>query len=307
MKVVVACGRLSRCPTGRTAGHVLADDRRLERPELLAELETQLVAEQGPRPLVGGQRVGLASRPVEREHQVAPQALAVRMRGHEGVELVDQARGLSQLERSRLAVLAGCQMQLLESLGPDPEVAVVGMTGQGRAAPQRQGGAEPLVRRSGVAPGEGLPAVADESFEAVGVERVGLDVEDVATRTAADRRIVAEHRSEARDVGAQGGRRSVGRLAGPELVDQVVRRDDAAPGEHQVGEEGLLAAPAESEEPAIASRLDAAEQVKLERSGGVSLTARAHAGTFSEPEPGVHPFLIPVAAPRRSRSQTSTG
>ena len=55
---------------------VLLEDRPLEAAQLLARLQPELVDEQAAPLLVGGERVGLAARAVEGEHQLAAQALA---------------------------------------------------------------------------------------------------------------------------------------------------------------------------------------------------------------------------------------
>ena len=69
---------------------VLAQDRALELLQRRARLDSQLVDERAPGGLVGGQRLGLAPRPVEREHQLAAQPLAKGVLGRQRVELCDE-------------------------------------------------------------------------------------------------------------------------------------------------------------------------------------------------------------------------
>ena len=74
-----------RVELGRLVEHLL-----LQPPQLLARLEPQLVGQEAARVAVDRQRVGLAARAVEREHELRAQALAQRVRRHELLQLGDQ-------------------------------------------------------------------------------------------------------------------------------------------------------------------------------------------------------------------------
>ena len=69
---------------------VLAQDRALELPEGRGWLDAQLVVERGASVAVGGQRVALPARPVEGEHQLAPEPFSKRICGDERLELGDE-------------------------------------------------------------------------------------------------------------------------------------------------------------------------------------------------------------------------
>jgi hypothetical protein len=69
---------------------VLAQHRTLQPLERRARLDPQLVDEHAAGRLVGGQRLGLAARPVEREHQLPAQTLAEGVLRRERVELRGQ-------------------------------------------------------------------------------------------------------------------------------------------------------------------------------------------------------------------------
>ena len=53
-------------------------------------LKPQLAGEPAPRALIGLERVGLAAGPVQRQHQLTPEALLERMLAGEILELGDQ-------------------------------------------------------------------------------------------------------------------------------------------------------------------------------------------------------------------------
>ena len=95
---------------GRRERGVLGEDRALERAQPLARLDPQFVHERAPRVLVGAEGVGLAVAAVQREHQLRPQALAVRILGHEALEVADDLRVAAERE-------AGLG-ELLERRGP---------------------------------------------------------------------------------------------------------------------------------------------------------------------------------------------
>ena len=65
----------------------------------------------------------------------------------------------------------------------------------------------------------------DEPLEAPQVERVRLDLDQVAGRTG-DEDVRREHLAEVRDVRLEDVDRCLGRLLAPELVDQAIARDD---------------------------------------------------------------------------------
>jgi hypothetical protein len=77
---------------------VLAEDRLLELSELRARLEAELVDESFPGGLVGGERLGLASRAIERGHELPVETLAQRVPGDKALELGHELAGLTEGE-----------------------------------------------------------------------------------------------------------------------------------------------------------------------------------------------------------------
>src|SRR5262249_40963317 len=60
----------------RSLGDLVTQDVPLQRSELLARLQTELLTEEPARAAVGGQRIGLALAAEQGEHELAPEALA---------------------------------------------------------------------------------------------------------------------------------------------------------------------------------------------------------------------------------------
>jgi hypothetical protein len=92
---------------GRGEGSVVAEDRALKLLELCAGIDTQLLDEHVPCGAIGLERLLLPAGPVESEHLLGPEALAVRL-------LRDQAFEL----RQELVVPAERQLRIVQQL-PD--------------------------------------------------------------------------------------------------------------------------------------------------------------------------------------------
>ena len=123
-----------------------------------------------------------------------------------------------------------------------------------------------------------------------------VELELVARRPRRDDR--AECLAELRDVDLDRVRRRVGRLAGPERLDEPVDGDDAAGLEREHREERARLRPPECDGHAVPFRLDRAEEPYLElwgacparsvHSSSLDLVCATHLLT---PRPSFHPAL----------------
>ena len=161
---------------------VLAQDRLVQAAQVRAGLDPHLRNEPGARRAVGVECLRLAPAAVEREHVLAGERLAPRMRGDDRLQLDDEigvpARGKVGLE----AHLERDEAALLQARGLAGHERLVREVGEGRTAPQRERLAQ---RRRGVlrtARGERVAAVLDELLEARGVELAGQDPQPSALR-----------------------------------------------------------------------------------------------------------------------------
>jgi hypothetical protein len=104
-----------RWAASRGWGDFLAEDRRLQVPELWSGLDSELLVERAPSPVVRGQRIGLAARAVQGKHQVAPQALPERIEGEGAFEFVHELRRPTDLEVGVDSQFERVEAQLLET------------------------------------------------------------------------------------------------------------------------------------------------------------------------------------------------
>ena len=126
------------------------EDRPLELLQLDPRLEPELVGQERPRPPIDVETLRLTARPVEGEHELRAEALAVRVLGDQGLELGDERELTAERELGVDPLLDRRQPQLLEPLRP--RHARTARTRDRRAAarpttPPRRGTTPPQRRR----------------------------------------------------------------------------------------------------------------------------------------------------------------
>ena len=209
----------------------VGEDLGLELAQLRARLEPQLVAHLPSAVAVGLQRLGLPPAAVEREHELAAYALAQRVLAHERLELADHLRVAAERQVCVDALLDGDQAQLVEPRDLLLGERLVGEVRQRRAAPQRQPLAQPLRRAIRLARGERALAGVHRPLEALHVDIVGAELQQVAVGPRDEHVAVAigavlQLLAQLRHVDLQALGRRRRRALAPQLVDQPVGRDD---------------------------------------------------------------------------------
>ena len=221
---------------------ILAQDRALELLQRRARLDPELVDEHASRGLVGGQRLGLAARPVEREHQLAAQALAQGMLGRERLELRDQRGVPAEGEVGVDPPLDREQVHLLEAPDRRLRERLVGEVGERRPAPERERLAQPLggLLRLGAA------GLLDETLEPVEIELLRREPDHVAGRERDEQLGAgAERLAQPRDARLERAGVRLRGLVRPQLLDQPARRDDLVRVEEEQREQAALPLPAQ--------------------------------------------------------------
>ncbi len=199
----------------------------LQGAQVVTGLQAELLVEHLARSVVRPQGIRLAPGVVERQHQRAPQPLSVGVSSDERLELVGQLGRFAQLDVGRNALLQRVQTQLLEAVRLDRQSSIVGQVGKWTTAPQRERLGESVPRCTQASDGELLIGASDQAFEFRRIHPMPIDVEPIAGGRAENRRTLTQRLAKARYVAAQRGRRTIGRLSRPELVDEPVTANAA--------------------------------------------------------------------------------
>jgi hypothetical protein len=111
-----ALGRAGLDMPGRAGAEpvVLPENRLLQLPQCGSRLDAELLDEEVSRPAVDLERVGLASRPVEREHELPPQTFSQRVGGDQRLQLLDQLTAGRESQVGVDALLERLQAELDE-------------------------------------------------------------------------------------------------------------------------------------------------------------------------------------------------
>ncbi len=197
---------------------LVAQNRALERPKLLARLQPELLGENVARAAVGAERVGLALAAIESEHELAPEAFTERLVSNETLQLGSELDVAPQREVGVDPLLEAREVELVQALGLESENATLGNVGECPPSPERERRTEAVRSESGRAAPECVSALPKQPLEPFGVELSGVEIQDVAAG-AREQRILSESRAQPRRVRAQRGLRTRRRTASPELVD----------------------------------------------------------------------------------------
>ena len=160
------------------------------------------------------------------------------MGGRERVELARERAVAARVEVGVDPRLQRGQPRLLEPRRLRLRERLEGEVGECLPAPER----ERAVR----------VAVGDQAREAVDVELVGVDADDVARRPGDDP-VGADRPPERVHVHLERARRARGRLLAPDPVDQAVGRDDVVRVEQELREQGARPRPAERDRRTVVS------------------------------------------------------
>ena len=246
----------------RLEARILPEDRLLELLKRRARLDPQLFDEGATRVPVDVERLGLTSRPVEREHQLGTQPLAEGMFESERFELRGQLGVLAERELGLDPVLERGQAQLLEPHDFGFGKRLERQIRQRPAPPERECGGEPLSGIRCVAVGERGTPLVDQALEAHEVDALEFALKLVSGR-ARDDHSLTERLAEVRDVDLErvcGARR---RGLAPDALDQRVRRDRLVRAEQEHREHRSLLCATEIDALLAAPSLERPEEAKL--------------------------------------------
>ncbi len=252
---------------------ILLEDRLLELAQLTAGLDPELLDKGGARLGVRVECLGLTAGAIQRQHELGPGTLAQRLLPHQGAQATDELLVLAELDTRRDPFLERCQPELLEPAYLCLAERLIGQVRQRRPAPVRERLAEQLASLARRAAGQRPSAAFSERLEALGVDPLGVGEEPVAGR-ARDQQPAGragltcglEGPPQARNRHLQRPRRIVAPLAGPQLLDQPVARDNLAGVEQEHPEQSALSCAAEGKRPVTVDHFDRAEDAEVHRS-----------------------------------------
>ncbi len=203
---------------------VLAEDRLLQLPQLGAGLQAELVEERLARGAVRLQRVRLAPRAVEREHQQSAEPFPERVLDDQRLELTEHLVVAAEPELGLDPVLGRREPQLVEPRDLALDERVVAEIRERLPTPERQRLLQELGGLAVRAPAERCRSFHGEPLEALGVQLVGLDPQAVGA--ALGRQAVGDDLPHLRDVDLERVRRGRGRLLAPQVLDQEIGSDE---------------------------------------------------------------------------------
>ena len=240
---------------------VLAQYGGLQRPQLRTRLDPELVGQQLAYLSQHLQRVGLPTRPRQRQGTQSPQSLAKRIGGGQHLELTGHHGVPAQAERRDCTVLEGDRPQLLQPGALGQRGRSILELGVGHAAPERQRrgevleqGLQPLHRRPvrRHARTETFVGRAHRCFEGGCVQRVVGEQQRVAgllgdqhLRRCPRGAIRLERTAQAGDVPLQRRGHCGRRFLAPQQVHDRVRRHRPSAVHRERGEQCPLLARAE--------------------------------------------------------------
>ena len=209
-------------------GRLLAQDAARELPQLRRRLDPELVDEQPTALVVETDRLRLPASPVEREHQLRAELLAQWVSADELLELADECPVRAELQVGGDSPLERAQPELLQAADRGLGEGVVGEVRQRRPSPQRERLPQVLGGRASVAAFELARSGVDHALEALCIERVRLDTDEIPGRPSLEDRLGLgpEPLAQLGDVvanlaGGSGRRRTV-----VERVDELLDRYD---------------------------------------------------------------------------------
>ena len=251
----------------------MGEDATLEVAQLGPGLDGELRDQRLTSAPVGVERLRLAARAIEREHQLSPEALAQRLGRDEAFELADELRSAPRGELRLDAVLHRVQAQAFEPSGLGLDERLESDVAQGLAAPEPECSTEPLGGAPGIATLERVTALGRQPLEALEVQLPGRRLQHVPRRARCDR-VRPERLAQARDVPVQGGRSGGRRPFPPEQLDHPLAGDNTVRAEQQQRQDGALLAASQPNDAPVVAHLDRPKKAEFHRAFTATLQRR---------------------------------
>ena len=236
----------------------MREDLSLELLQGGARLDPQLVDKCPSAVGVNGERVCLATRPVQGEHQLAAKPLAERLGRDDALKLGQQLAVVAKLELCLEPLLKRHVTEGLEAGQFGSSDAGVAQLGQRRSPPQRKRVAQQLRRlirwhRS---------CLRKQRLEPIDVQLPRLDSQQIARRTRLQPALT-EHPSQPGDESLHQLGRGCGWPLTPKRLDQEVRRHDLVRVQEKRQQQRPLPSAAERKRPLFVEQLERSKHPEL--------------------------------------------
>ncbi len=208
---------------------ILGEDLPLELAQAGSWLDPELRRQHSSGTPVRLERVCLAPAVVEGQHEVRPEALAVRVLSEQPLELRDDVRMTTEREIRGKPIFERVRPKLVEPGSLARRERLAAKVGERLPSPQRERLTEELCGKPGFVGLERAPSLLREPLEAVQVEIAGVDQQRVAVpaeHQLATGAVLREELPEPRCVHLQRLAPPRRRLLAPKLVDQTLPWDD---------------------------------------------------------------------------------
>ena len=202
----------------------MGEDPLLQRSQLRAGFEPELVVECFATFAIRGERVGLAPAPVQRQHQLPQQPLTVGVHGDERLELADHIAVVAEHQVGLDPVLQRGQARVLQARDLALSERLIREIGKRLAAPQPQRRLQQLPGARSVTVGERATSVGGHRLETLGVDLPRRRRKQVPA-AAREQHLVAQRLAQMRHIPLQRFRCRRRRSLAPQLIDQPIARD----------------------------------------------------------------------------------
>ena len=229
----------------------MPQDRGLERPQLGARLDAELLDEQPPAFAVALEGFRLPPAAVESEHQLTAQELSQWVRGHGLLQLGNERSVLAEREPDCDPLLECNHPQLVQPALLDSGVTLEIEVGQRRSPPQAEGDFEVAERVRVLAGGLGSAPPVEQSLEGRRIERVRAELEGVTGCPGRDHGRLSERPAHARHVHLNKVACAGWRRLSPQTVDESLDRHGLARTQEQDGEKCALTATSDPQALAV--------------------------------------------------------
>ncbi len=189
------------------------------------------------------------------------------MLGDERLELAGEVAVTSERQVGLDPVLERRETQLLESHDGRLGERLVREVGKSRAAPEAQRLAKTACCALCITRRGGGSGACRERLEAVQIQLIGLELDDVTGGTGRDG-VGPEHLAQIRDEALEHDLHGVRRLLPPKLIDEALARHHLVCVQQKEGEHRALLRAAECKRPSAVPRLERSKNSVVHRSAG---------------------------------------